>query len=142
MPPPAHLREARAADVPRLIEIRAAVRENRLTDPARIAAPDYLPYITRRHLWLAEDAAGTPIAFAALDADGDSVWALFVAPEAERRGLGRLLLARLVEEARLLALPALTLETEAGSRAESLYRAAGWTVVGGDRGVLKMRLEL
>jgi GNAT superfamily N-acetyltransferase len=124
------------------MEIRAAVRENRLTDPARIAEADYHPYITRRHLWVAEDADRIVLAFAAFDAEAASVWALFVAPEAQGRGLGRRLLERLVEEARVIALPTLTLETEPGSRAERVYRAAGWSVLGEDKGMLKMRLEL
>jgi GNAT superfamily N-acetyltransferase len=136
------VRPARPADIPRLVEIRAAVRENRLADPCSIAAADYAPYIERGHIWVAGEE-GAIAGFAALDAEAASVWALFVAPEAEGRGAGRLLLDRLVAEARRLGLPALRLTTEAGSRAERLYRAAGWTAMGRDsKETLTMQLEL
>ncbi|HEX9932869.1 MAG TPA: GNAT family N-acetyltransferase [Allosphingosinicella sp.] len=136
------LRAGCAADIPRLIEIRAAVRENRLSDPASIACADYEACIARGHLWVAEEG-GSVLGFAALDAAAASVWALFVDPVAEGRGIGRRLLDRLVAEARALGLPALTLTTEAGSRAERLYRAAGWTIVDcGADGTVTMQITL
>jgi GNAT superfamily N-acetyltransferase len=122
------IRPAAPADIPRLIEIRGAVRENRLSDPGSVTAADYLPYIEAGRCWVAE-AEGRVVGFAALDAEGSSVWALFVAPEAEGRGVGRGLMEALVEEARRRGLSALRLETEAGSRAERFYRAAGWSRV-------------
>lgn len=136
------IRPALPADIPRLAAIRAAVRENRLSDPASIAPADYEPYISRGHLWVAEEGRAV-LGFAALEADAASVWALFVDPQAEGRGIGRLLLARLVAEARALGLPALALSTEEGSRAERLYRATGWTAGHEDQqGMLRMRLGL
>jgi len=105
------------------------VRENRLSDPGSIAAPDYEPYIADGRCWIAQDE-GAILGFAALDAAAASVWALFVAPEAEGRGAGRLLLDTLVADARRRGLPALHLTTAQGTRAERLYRAAGWTVAG------------
>jgi GNAT superfamily N-acetyltransferase len=134
------IRAALPADIPRLAEIRVAVRENRLSDPGSITPADYGSYFARGHLWVAEEC-GAVLGFAALDAGAASVWALFVDPEAEGRGIGRLLLERLVAEARALNLPALCLSTEEGSRAERVYRAAGWTEAGRDPdGTLRMGL--
>ncbi|HEX9947911.1 MAG TPA: GNAT family N-acetyltransferase [Allosphingosinicella sp.] len=141
MPDPA-TRLARANDIPRLVEIRAAVRENRLSDPASIAAADYAPYVADGRCWVWA-AQGEAAGFAALDAEGASVWALFVAPEAEGRGGGRALMNRLVGEARRRGLAELRLTTEAGSRAERFYRASGWEPVGDDgKGATIMRLKL
>jgi GNAT superfamily N-acetyltransferase len=141
MPDPA-IRLARANDIPRLAEIRAAVRENRLADPASIAAADYAPYVADGRCWVWE-ADGEAAGFAALDAEGASVWALFVAPAAEGRGGGRALMERLLGEARRRGLSELRLTTEAGSRAERFYRQSGGEPVGEDgRGARVMRLKL
>ena len=124
------------------MRIRAAVRENRLSDPASIAAADYRPFIDAGCCWVWEES-GAALGFAALDAAGASVWALFVAPDAEGRGIGRALLDRLVAEARELRLPHLILETGEHTRAETLYRRTGWTPVTRDgKGNVTLRLEL
>lgn len=141
-PDPASVRLARTADVPRLIAIRAAVRENRLSDPDSIAAADYAPYVDGGRCWVWV-AKGEVAGFAALDPVAASVWALFVAPGWEGLGGGRALLERLVGEARRLGLAELRLATEPGSRAEHVYRAAGWEAAGEDRkGDRLMRLRL
>ena len=132
---------ARAADIPRLMQIRAAVRENRLRS-VTIGADDYLPYIADARCWVWE-AEGAFQGFAALDADTASVWALFVDPAAEGRGIGGALLDQLITDARNRGLTALTLETEAGTRAEAFYLAAGWTIPGrDDHGSVRMTLAL
>jgi len=123
------VRTAHAADIPRLIEIRAAVRENRLSDPRWAAAADYEPYVADGRCWVAE-AHGSVVGFAALDSDRASVWALFVAPEAEGQGAGRMLLDTLLAEARRRGLGDLRLTTSEGTRAERVYRSAGWTEAG------------
>jgi hypothetical protein len=75
-------RPARESDIPRLIEIRAAVRENRLTS-ATIGPDDYGPYVGDGRCWVWDE--GRVLAFAALDAETAAVWALFVDPVAEGR---------------------------------------------------------
>ena len=115
-------------DIPRMAEIRAAVRENRLSDPASVSPGDYRRYIDAGTCWVWRGPDGAIAGFAALDAAAGSVWALFVAPEADGQGGGRLLLAHLVGEARRAGLARLTLETSPGTRAEHIYRAAGWQV--------------
>jgi ribosomal protein S18 acetylase RimI-like enzyme len=136
------VRPAVADDIPRLIAIRSAVRENRLSDPRSITAPEYEPFIADGRCWVAQDEAAI-LGFAALDASSSSVWALFVDPEAEGRGAGRLLLDTLVADARRRALPELHLTTAPATRAERLYRTAGWRVAGRQEdGTLLLRLTL
>lgn len=136
----ADLRAARGGDIPRLMEIRAAVRENGLRD-LTIGPDDYRPYVAEDRCWAAE-ADGAVRAFAALDAASGSIWALFVDPAYEGRGLGRALLDRLVAEARARGLATLKLETAAGTRAETLYRRAGFTEAARNGGTLQMWLGL
>jgi GNAT superfamily N-acetyltransferase len=141
MTPMAELRPAHEADIPRLMEIRAAVRENRLVS-LTIGPDDYRPYIEDARCWAWEDA-GVIHGFAALDADTASIWALFVDPACEGRGIGRALLDTLVTNARALGLSALTLETGAGTRAEAFYRRYGFTIVaGGDPANPRMTIRL
>jgi hypothetical protein len=68
-------------DVPRLVRIPASVRENRLSDPASIGAADYGRYIDDGCCWSGREAAGSMAS--PPGRRGRSVWALFVAPEAE-----------------------------------------------------------
>lgn len=55
---------------------------------------------------------------------------LMVRPDARGRGLARTLLATAERAAALAGITLLTLDTETGSAADRLYRAAGWTPYG------------
>jgi len=128
------LRPATAADVPRLEAIRAAVRENRLDTPELVRTEDYHATIARGACWVWEDAggvqgfaAGTP---SVEGGDAATLWALFVDPAAEGRGAGGALLACATDAFWRAGHRQLTLTTGSGTRAERLYRAAGWTEAG------------
>ena len=123
--PQTHLREAVEGDIPRMQEIRAAVRENILSDPLKVTIEDYRWFILKGPMWVYEEnhiikgmSAGDP--------RNGMIWALFVDPEFERHGIGRLLFDRacrsLLEAGHFKA----SLYTDANSRAERFYRAAGW----------------
>lgn len=56
---------------------------------------------------------------------------LLVLSSARRRGIARLLMQQLEARARQLKRGLLYLDTEAGSEAEHLYRALGYTTIGG-----------
>ena len=135
------IREGKAGDIARLIEIRAAVRENRLVS-RRIGAAAYRLYVEAELCWVWE-ARDAIAGFAALDAKHSSVWALFVDPQDEGHGIGRALLGHLEEEARRRGLTALSLTTAPGTRAERFYRAAGWREAGeAANGDLRLTLTL
>lgn len=127
---PARLRAAVAADVPRLQEIRAAVRENWLGRPDVVPTADYHATIERGLCWVWADD-GRVQGFASGHPSGSNeVWALFVDPAAEGRGVGSALLAQVTDVLWRLGHRDLVLGTQPGSRAERVYRAAGWTAVG------------
>ena len=136
------IRPAREGDIPRLVTIRAAVAENRLSDPGAVTAPHYLPYIARGSLWVWEEREAL-LGFAAVDFGASLLWALFVAPGASGRGIGAALLAHAVAHARAAGLAELRLSTAPGTSAERLYRRTGWRETGRDAsGDLLMRLTL
>ena len=134
------IRPARAADIPRLMQIRAAVRENRLVR-LTIGADDYRPYVEDGRCWVCEEA-GAVQGFAALDAGAASVWALFVAPDAEGHGVGGRLLDRLIDEGRARGLAAVSLDTEAGTRAEAVYLSRGFTIAARAGATVRMTCAL
>lgn len=128
------LRPATKADIPMLFEIRLAVRENAMTADA-LAANGVTPAAVAEMLattaagWIADADAG----FAIADAEDGNLFALFIRPGQEGRGLGRALLRRAEawlasqgwREAWLLT------GADRALRAQRFYRAAGWRVAGG-----------
>ena len=120
------LKRASATDVAGMHHIRATVRENVLSNEAAITVEDYVRFLEREgETWIASidsQLAG----FGVLDRLNQSIWALFVAPTFESHGIGKTLLARLVERAEALGMRNLSLTTTAGTRAEQFYIRQGW----------------
>lgn len=109
--------------------LRLRVRENVLRDPSKVTAADYRLRLDRGDgAWVCTDAREI-LGFACVDLQDRSVWALFVAPEHEGRGIGRLLHQTLVDWAFAKQLPDLRLSTEQGTRAAMFYERAGWELV-------------
>ncbi len=123
------VRAARAADIKAMHALRLRVRENPLSDPESVTEGSYIPYLAQGTAWVAETEQGLA-GFAIVDVAGGSVWALFVAPEAEGQGIGRALHARLLEGAIGHGLSRLSLSTAPNSRAERFYTEAGWIKTG------------
>ena len=124
------IREAQLADIPQLTEVRLAVLENKLSRPELVTDADYIDYLTQRGKgWVAE-AAGRVVGFAIVDVVGHNIWALFVHPEFDRRGIGRSLHHRMLSWYFSQTTVPVWLGTEPGTRAEAFYRKAGWRYEG------------
>lgn len=128
MPPSDNLplRRATHADIPAMSRIRLAVTENVLRDPTRITLAMYEDFLERTGRgWVAE-ADGEVIGFCYADRVNGSIWALFIQPGQEGRGLGKALLdqatAWLFEQGH----ERIRLTTGAGTRADRFYAARGW----------------
>lgn len=135
------IRPAVAADIPGMMQVRISVRENTLSDPGRITEADYTDYLFERGRgWVAE-SGGAILGFAVADLQEGNVWALFVHPDAEGRGLGRRLHDGMLNWYFGRSEKTLWLSTAPGTRAEGFYRAAGWQVVGW-HGKDELRLEI
>lgn len=136
------VRRAGPADVPTLMRIRAAVLENVLDDPGKVPAEAYLGFIDRSAIWV-WDEGGRILGFAAADPADGTVWALFVDPGAEGRGIGRTLLAKTLGDLRAVGYTRAGLTTQPGSRAERFYRRGGWIACGtAPNGDLVLETEL
>jgi len=114
--------------MPGLWEVRYSVAENTLT-PGLISDEEL-----RRALeddgrgWVAEDR-GRILGFAIGLLSGN-VWALFVRPEAEGRGIGSALHAELLKWFSQQPLERLWLSTGINTRARDFYEARGWQYAG------------
>jgi GNAT superfamily N-acetyltransferase len=119
-------RIARAGDIAAMSAIRLAVRENRLTDPARVTAQmyaDYLDLLGRG--WVCE-RDGAIAGFAYADRPEGSIWALFVDPAHEGLGIGKHLLALATGYLFDHGHAQVVLTTGPGTRADRFYIAQGW----------------
>ena len=127
------MREALPGDIPGMMVVRAAVRENRLV--SRVIGPaDYLREMQAEGRgWVAADEAGRILGFAIGNARTGNIWALFVDPEHEGRGIGRALHDRMVEWLFSTGLTRLSLGTAPQTRAQQFYVKAGWTFLGLDQ---------
>ncbi|TXI76374.1 MAG: N-acetyltransferase [Flavobacteriales bacterium] len=137
MIPMLNIRAMRPADVPAAHVIRLAVRENRLSDPSLVMEKDYHDFLARDTMsWVCE-VDGVLAGFVMVDVEKRNLWALFVAPEQEGRGIGRAL-HDMMRAAYFERADRLRLTTEPRSRAERFYRSAGYT----DRGMAPNGKEL
>ena len=122
------IRKATRADYPRISEIRFAVRENRLSNPTSIGpVVDWLFENSTFWVW---EKDGAIQGFSAADPRDGSIFALFVHPSYEGRGIGKALLPLACETLRASGHAIATLTTEAATRAERFYRMDGWTEIG------------
>ncbi|HTD05777.1 GNAT family N-acetyltransferase [Undibacterium sp.] len=119
-------RQATEADVPVIMQIRLAVRENILSNPARITVQmcvDYLDQLGRG--WVCE-IDGRIVGFSYAAAEDSSIWALFVLPEFEGRGAGKVLLDLASDYLFSLGNRKVSLGTQANTRADAFYLSRGW----------------
>jgi len=123
------LRQASRADVAAIHAVRMSVRENQLTRSV-ISERDYVDHLeTLGRGWVIE-VAGQIVAVVVGSARNGNIWGLFVHPDFERRGFGRHLLDTAIDWLWSQGLTRLWLTTAAGTRAQGLYEAGGWTHAG------------
>ena len=122
------IRVAIRSDVPELMRLRSAVRENVLADPARVPASAYCEFLSRARIWVWDEEGIR--GFCAADPSNGTIWALFVDPVHEGRGIGRQLLAMGLTDLREAGWAEARLSTEVGSRAERFYAREGWQMDG------------
>lgn len=124
-----HIRRARQGDVYRIAEIRRSVTQNVLRDHSRATIDHYVWFRDNPGVWVWEED-GEILGFSAADTRDGTIWALFIDPAHERRGIGRKLFEKACDLLRADGHKTAMLGTEPGSRAEGVYKAAGWKVIG------------
>lgn len=124
------IRQAHTRDIEALHTVRMAVKENVLSNPALVTQQDYEAFLTTAGRgWLGE-VEGRVAGFAIVDMERHNVWALFVHPDFESRGIGRRLQDTMLQWYFAQTGHTLWLSTGPGTRAEEFYRRTGWKETG------------
>lgn len=125
-------RRATVDDIPAMSRIRLAVNENRLRDPGRVTRQMYEDFLERDGRGWVAQIDGVTVAFSYANRTDGSIWALFVEPGHEGRGLAKSLLELATGWLFSLGFDELRLSTGAGTRADAFYARLGWERIEGD----------
>lgn len=134
---PITYREATIDDIPVIMEIRFAVKENVLSNPNAVTPEMCIDYLDKLgHGWVAEiDQQVVGFSYAA--SEDNSIWALFVLPEFEGRGLGKNLLTLATGWLFQRGADHIKLGTQPNTRADRFYGLQAWV-----RGEMKNHSEV
>ena len=125
-------REAIPSDIKQMFIVRYAVKENILLSTDLVTTEITADYLTRRGKGWVCEIDNHITGFSIIDLIDHSVWALFVHPEHESKGIGRKLHELMLDWYFSQTDSPISLETSAGTRAEGFYLKTGWTPVGCD----------
>src|SRR6187549_378374 len=82
-------RVATIQNIPQIQMVRNLVKENTLSDPSLVTDDDCIEFITKRGKgWVCETDDGI-VGFAIADLKDFNIWALFIHPDHERKGIGK-----------------------------------------------------
>jgi len=123
-------REAHIEDIDQIMVVRNSVKENTLSDPNLVSQADCVEYITRRGKGWVCQINKEIVGFSIVDLKDYNVWALFLKPEFEKRGIGKHLHDLMLHWYFGQTKKTLWLGTSPNTRAEYFYRKAGWKEVG------------
>ena len=123
-------REASENDIPQMQVVRNAVKENALSNPDWIKDADYVPFITTNGKGWVCEIEGQIVGFDIVDLLAKNIWALFVDPSFEARGIGKQLHKLMMDWYFSKTKEIVWLSTAPKSRAETFYRMNGWFEVG------------
>lgn len=125
-----NFREATIADIPQIQLVRNSVKENVLSDPSMVTDEDCREFLTIRGKgWVCEED-NMIIGFSIIDLKEKNIWALFVHPKYEAKGIGKRLQELMLTWYFSLHNDSLWLGTAPGTRAEKFYRRSGWKEIG------------
>ena len=121
-----NFREARLEDIAALSAVRQSVKENALSDPRKVTREMYEAYLGESGKGWVCEIDGEVVGFSVASAGDASIWALFVKPPHEGRGIGKRLLRLAAEWLFERGAASITLSTDADTRADRFYEGQGW----------------
>ncbi len=123
-------REATIEDIKQIQIVRNAVKENTLSNPALVTDADVQDYIVRRGKGWVCVIDNVVVGFSIVDLVEHNIWALFVHPDAEGKGIGKQLHDLMMDWYFKQTNETVWLSTTPGTRAETFYKMQGLKEVG------------
>jgi GNAT superfamily N-acetyltransferase len=124
------IREAIVTDIKQIQIVRNSVKENTLSDPNLVSDEDCKEFITERGKGWVCEINKEIVGFSVVNLQENNVWALFLKPAFEKKGIGRQLHDTMLDWYFEQTVDTIWLGTAPQSRAESFYRQAGWIEIG------------
>ncbi|MEQ1552649.1 MAG: GNAT family N-acetyltransferase [Ferruginibacter sp.] len=124
------IREAKIEDISQIQVVRNSVKENTLSDPKLVTDNDCEEFILHRGKGWVCEINNMIVGFAIVDLKENNIWALFLHPQFEKKGIGLQLHNIMLNWYFKQTKKTLWLGTAFNTRAEVFYRKAGWKEVG------------
>jgi GNAT superfamily N-acetyltransferase len=123
-------REALIEDIKQIQVVRNSVKENTLSNPNLVTDEDCKEFMTVRGKGWVCEIDNQIVGFAIVDLKEHNIWALFLHPNFEKKGIGKVLHKIMLDWYFSQTKITVWLGTAFNTRAEQFYRKAGWTEVG------------
>jgi len=135
------IRTATLDDIQQIQIVRNSVTENTLSNPDLVTDDDCTTFITERGKGWVCEIGQQVVGFAIVDLQENNIWALFIRPEFEKKGIGQQLHKIMLDWYFTQTSVTVWLGTAFNTRAERFYRKAGWTAVG-TNGTKEIKFEM
>lgn len=119
-------REAKIEDIAQIQIVRNSVKENTLSDPALVSDKDCEEFLFERGKGWVCEIDNQIVGFAIADLKENNIWALFLTPESEGKGIGRRLQKIMLDWYFSTGKESVWLGTALNTRAEEFYTKSGW----------------
>ncbi len=125
-----NFRQAETSDIKQIQRVRHSVKENVLSNPGLVTDDNCEEFLTRRGRgWICE-IDNRIVGFAIADLKENNIWALFIHPEFEGRGIGSKLHDMMLDWYFAQEKQIVWLGTAPRTKAEKFYRKHGWRETG------------
>ena len=134
-------REATLIDAKQILQVRHSVNENKLSNPDSITEEDCKQFLIEGGQGWVGEITRQIVGFVLVSLVQHNVWALFVRPEHEKRGIGQKLQQLMLDWYFDQTESKIWLSTSPDTRAELFYRRSGWKEAG-TQGENEMKFEM
>lgn len=124
------IREAKIDDIPQIQIVRNSVKENTLSNPNAVTDEDCEVFLFKKGKGWVCEIDHQVVGFSIVDLKDKNVWALFLKPEYEKKGIGRKLHDIMLDWYFSQTKENIWLGTSSNTRAEIFYRKADWKEIG------------
>ncbi|MGD1317951.1 GNAT family N-acetyltransferase [Chryseobacterium sp. 2R14A] len=124
------IREAKVEDIPQIQIVRNSVKENMLSNPNLVTDDNCKEFLTERGKGWVCEIDGKITGFSIVDLKENNIWALFVDPDFEKKGIGKKLHHIMLDWYFSQTRESVWLGTSPNTRAEIFYTKNGWNYIG------------